>query len=88
MSPTYKLFISTRARKELKKISKLHKEAIVNALKELEENPLIGKPLTRELTGRFSLRVGTYRVIYKVNKQDKTVYILTAGHRSTVYNLN
>lgn len=53
---------------------------------ELKDDPLVGKPLTRELTGKFSLRVGTYRVIYKINRQDKIIYILTAGHRSTVYN--
>ncbi|MBI2267980.1 MAG: type II toxin-antitoxin system RelE/ParE family toxin [Candidatus Blackburnbacteria bacterium] len=82
----YKLFISTRVKRELKKISRSHKEAIVNALMELKDDPLVGKPLTRELTGKFSLRVGTYRVIYKINRQDKIIYILTAGHRSTVYN--
>jgi mRNA-degrading endonuclease RelE of RelBE toxin-antitoxin system len=38
-----------------------------------------------ELTGKFSFRVGVYRIIYKVNKKDKVVDILTAGHRATVY---
>jgi len=56
------------------------------ALKEIKENPFIGKPLTRELTGRFSYKLGVFRVIYKVNKKDKLVEIIAVGHRATVYN--
>jgi mRNA interferase RelE/StbE len=81
----YKLRISSRAEKEIKKISHPHQNAIVLALAEIKEEPFLGKPLTRELTGRFSYRVGIYRIIYKVNKKDKTIDILTAGHRATVY---
>lgn len=81
----YDLLISAKARRELKRISRFHKEAIVSALEVLREDPLLGKPLTRELTGKFSFRVGMYRIIYKVNQKDKVVHILTAGHRSKVY---
>ena len=81
----YKLHIASRAVKELRKISRIHQEAIISVFKELREDPFIGKPLTRELSGKFSYKVGVYRIIYKVNNQDKIVQILTAGHRSTVY---
>ena len=72
----YKLHIANKAKKELKKISHLHKLAILSALAEIREDPLMGKPLARELTGRFSFRVGVYRIIYKVNERDKIVEIL------------
>lgn len=81
----FKLKISSQARRELKKLKERHQKALVAALEELIEDPFMGKPLTRELTGKFSLRVGVYRIIYTVNRQNKTVQILTAGHRSTVY---
>lgn len=81
----YKLVVSARAQKELKKISRYHKEAIITALEELKEDPFIGKPLTRELTGKFSFRVGVYRIIYTINTDDEIISILTAGHRSLVY---
>ncbi|GAG22954.1 unnamed protein product, partial [marine sediment metagenome] len=32
-----------------------------------------------------SLRVGIYRIIYQVNKQNQTIYVATAGHRGGVY---
>jgi len=82
----FKLLISVRARKELKKLKRLHQEAIVAALEEIKDEPLAGKPLTRELTGRFSYKVGIFRIIYKVNLQNKTVRVISAGHRSMVYN--
>ncbi len=81
----YKLRISSKAEKEIKKISYPHQKAIILALTDIKEDPFLGKPLTRELTGRFSFRVGVYRIIYKVNKKDKEIDILTAGHRATVY---
>ena len=81
----YKLRISSQAETEIRKIPRAHQEAILEAMLELKENPLIGKPLTRELTGRFSLRVGVYRIIYKVRKKEKTVEIITAGHRAKIY---
>ncbi len=81
----YKLRISSKAEKEIKNTSHPHQKAIILALAEIKEEPFLGKPLTRKLTGRFSYRVGVYRIIYKVNKKDKTIDILTAGHRATVY---
>lgn len=67
-------------------MSKRHREVIGEIVKELQEDPLlIGKPLSRNLTGRFSYRVGVYRIIYKINVVDKTIKILSVGHRATVY---
>lgn len=81
----YKLRISSKAEKEIKKISHSHQKAIILALAEIKEEPFLGKPLTRKLTGKFSFRVGVYRIIYKVNKKDKVIEALTASHRATVY---
>lgn len=81
----YTIVISPRAQKRLKPISKLYKGAIKEALNDIKEDPFIGKPLTRELTGKYSYRVGVYRIIYQVNKKDKIIEIITAGHRAIVY---
>ena len=81
----YKLRISSRARKEIKKISREHQKAILSALQEIREDPLSGKPLGRNLEGRLTFRVGVYRIIYIIRAKDKIVEILTAGHRAKVY---
>ncbi|TSC86625.1 MAG: Uncharacterized protein G01um10147_837 [Microgenomates group bacterium Gr01-1014_7] len=82
----FELRISTRAEKQIKKLKKENQIEIIEVLAELKENPLLGKPLSRELDRRFSYRFGINRIIYKVNTQDKIVDVLSAGHRSRVYN--
>ena len=42
-----------------------------------------GKPLRGDLAGYWTLRVGDYRVIYKM--VERTVFILRIGHRREVY---
>lgn len=81
----FKLLISARAKKRLKNLKQNHQKAILSALEEIKEDPFIGKPLTRELRGRFSFRVGVYRIIYKISEIDKTVSVLNAGHRHNIY---
>lgn len=81
----YKLKLTGRAKKELRNLKKTHQEALATVLEELKEDPLTGKLLTRELKSQYSLRVGVYRLIYRINKKDKIVTVLTAGHRSTIY---
>ena len=42
-----------------------------------------GEPLRRSLKGYWKLRVGDWRVIYKV--EGKSVVILRIGHRREIY---
>lgn len=82
----YKIKITARAKNGLKNLSKSNFIAIGWVLEDLKENPYLGKPLGRELLKRYSYRVGVYRITYKINKKDNTVIIISAGHRSVVYN--
>ena len=82
----FELRISKRAEKQIKKLKKEYRVEVINALTEIREDPLLGKPLDRDLNGRFSYRIRTYRIIYRINQKDKVVDILSAGHRDTVYN--
>lgn len=70
---------------DIKKISDDWKERIAETIKiKLSAAPaMFGKPLRRSLKGYRKLRVGDYRVIYRIEKT--TVKIFMIGHRSTVY---
>lgn len=81
----FELHISRRAEKQIKKLKKEYQIEIFEALSEIKEEPLMGKALDRNLTGRFSYRFGAYRIIYKVDQKDRIVEISSAGHRSKVY---
>lgn len=82
----FKVKLTAKARRELKNLSPQDKLRIGEIIEELKDDPLIGKPLSRELNKRYSYRVGVYRVIYKINQGDKIVEVLSAGHRSIAYN--
>jgi len=81
----YRIIIAPSAKKGLKTIARIYRKGIAEAIDSLSDDPYIGKPLTRELTGRYTYKVGVYRIIYKINEKDKTVYIINAGHRATIY---
>lgn len=84
----FDLRISKQAEKQIKLLKKEYQLEIIEALSEIKEDPLSGKPLDRDLTGRFSFsyRLRVYSIIYKVDQKDKVVEILSAGHRGRVYN--
>ena len=81
----YRIIIAPSAKKGLKTIAKIYRKGIAEAIDSLSDDSYVGKPLTRELTGRYTYKVGVYRIIYKINEKDKTVYIFNAGHRATIY---
>lgn len=59
------------------------KAAIEN---KLSRNPeVFGKPLRKSLKGYRKLRVGDYRVIFRI--EEKTIKIFTIQHRSVVYKI-
>jgi mRNA-degrading endonuclease RelE of RelBE toxin-antitoxin system len=51
----------------------------------LREPRRVGKPLLRELAGTWSARRGTYRVLYDVDDDARTVRVLDVQHRRDVY---
>ncbi|MGI8577857.1 MAG: type II toxin-antitoxin system RelE family toxin [Nocardioidaceae bacterium] len=51
----------------------------------LREPRRVGKPLKRELGGRWVARRGSYRVLYAIDEQVCMVTVLTAEHRRDVY---
>lgn len=81
----YSLRVYKQAQKELKSLEKIYQLTLFEVLREIQEDPFVGKPLTEELTGLFSYKVDEFRILYKVNNKDKIIFVVSAGHRSTVY---
>jgi mRNA interferase RelE/StbE len=81
----YQIIVAPEAKKGLKTIAKIYRKGIAEAIDSLKDDPYLGKPLARELTGKYSYKIGVYRVIYKINEKDKVVYVINAGHRATIY---
>lgn len=82
----YTIRITPKAISQLKNIKENHKNALAQTIEDLKENPFLGKPLEKDLKGKYSYRVGVYRIIYVINQKDKKINIISAGHRSIIYN--
>ncbi len=70
---------------DLSKIPQNIRDIIRRAIEErlIREPFMVGEPLRNSLKGHRKLRVGDYRVIYRV--QGSTIIILKIGHRKDVY---
>ena len=85
----YKAELSEKSAKILDKMQSKDKpnfDIIIWHLKNLEREPEhFGKPLTGSLKGLWSYRIGDFRVIYQIQKENSIVFIITIGHRRCVY---
>jgi mRNA interferase RelE/StbE len=81
----YQVKITTFANDSAKRLNPEIKKAAKAALKELAENPYLGKELQTELSGFWSYRFLRYRIVYKVDRQEKTIIVWAIGHRRDIY---
>jgi len=58
-------------------------DRIIAKIQALADRPTLGKPLLGPLKGKWSLRIGEYRVIYEIGRE--VVVVLTVNHRREVY---
>ena len=81
----YKLFFKKSVQKDFEAIPKKDLERILNRIKELAENP---RPKGCEkLTGKekYRLRQGRYRILYSIQDDELTVWVVKVGHRKHIY---
>jgi mRNA interferase RelE/StbE len=82
----YKVEFTQRAYKEYPKLEKVIAQRILEGINSLSSDPYLGKVLRGELKDKRSLRVGDYRVVYKIERErSEKVIILAIGHRREVY---
>jgi mRNA interferase RelE/StbE len=81
----YKIILEKKPEDFFRKLEKVEQERIVKKFNELEKNPQLGKPLTANLAGLWSLRFGDYRAIYQIKHEELIILVLKLGHRKNVY---
>jgi len=83
----YELRLDKQAAKYLKKIDKLTRKRLMDALMELAENPFADTSVKRLKghTDTFRKRVGDFRIIFEVNQGDLVVLVLKIGSRGDIY---
>ena len=51
----------------------------------LEHPRVVGKPLVGHLSGVWSARRGSYRVLYRIDEPQRTVLVIRIDHRRDAY---
>ncbi|NLD37704.1 MAG: type II toxin-antitoxin system RelE/ParE family toxin [Desulfatiglans sp.] len=81
----YKIFFKESVEKDLRSIPKKDIKKILTRIETLAQEP---RPQGCEkLSGqeKYRIRQGTYRIIYSIQDQELTVWVVKVGHRKEVY---
>jgi mRNA interferase RelE/StbE len=79
----YTLLFDKKFKVDLKKIDKSVRDRILRKVFQLEKYPELGKHLIA--IDLWSLRIGKYRVLYTIKKNELQVLVLTVDHRRKAY---
>ncbi|HMT07455.1 MAG TPA: type II toxin-antitoxin system RelE/ParE family toxin [Pyrinomonadaceae bacterium] len=86
--PTYIVEFTKSAEKEFLRLPKRIRDKFAEAFKLLAISPFSELLRIKKLKGTedaFRIRVGEYRLIYKVEADQLIVLVIKTGHRSEVY---
>jgi mRNA interferase RelE/StbE len=86
MGAAYTIEFATSALREFKALDRAVQRRIATHIDELAGNPF--PPGSKKLKGspdHYRIRVGDYRVIYRVEGKRLTILVLKIGHRREVY---
>ncbi|MGM0665183.1 MAG: type II toxin-antitoxin system RelE family toxin [Thermodesulfobacteriota bacterium] len=81
----YEIFFRESVWKELKKVPKADLKKILSRIEQLGNDP---RPMGCEkLTGHelYRIRRGNYRIVYSIQDNELTVWVVKVGHRKDVY---
>ena len=84
----YKLEFSNQAERIIRRMAEREPvlyQRVSQALNDLERDPFQGKLLKGELKGRYSYRVGSYRILYLVRQRELLILVIDIGHRRDIY---
>jgi mRNA interferase RelE/StbE len=85
---TYQIeYLISVIKEDIPLLPKKIKSTIKNAIEErLKKDPIgFGKPLRYSLRGHRRLRVGDYRIVYRIDPEKEIVIIIMIKHRKNVY---
>ena len=81
----YKIFFKRSVEKDFKTIPKKDLNRILDRIEKLAKDP---RPSGSEkLTGqeRYRVRQGLYRIVYSIQDNELTIWVVKVGHRKDVY---
>lgn len=87
MTGTYRVLVTIRFEKDLRRLPRNVQERITDILSLVAKNPFAFEVLSGEFRGLRKIRVGDYRLIYRIDSEndEKIVRLLFVAHRRSAY---
>lgn len=84
---SYRVLVDSRAARELESLPKSAIQRIDRAILDLAENPRPAgvKRLRGKLRDGWRIRVGPYRILYRIDDEAREVRVFMIGHRRDIY---
>lgn len=83
---TYRIIIPRLVQKQLDDLPKKQRERLISAIRLLVDEPRpSGVKKLKGYDKTYRIRVGDYRIIYKIEDQEKLILILSSIHRKDAY---
>ena len=81
----YKVFFKKSVWKDFKSIPKNELTIILERIHSLSDNPRPSGSLKLSGQERYRLRQGRYRILYSIQDEELTVWVVKVAHRKKVY---
>ena len=83
----HQLEMTSKARRDFKQLPQQARESVVKKLKVLCLNPYATNLDVKKLAGKtgYRLRIGRYRIIYKIDQGRLIILVIAIGHRKDIY---
>ncbi|MGB3458764.1 MAG: type II toxin-antitoxin system RelE/ParE family toxin [Halobacteriota archaeon] len=84
----YKILLHKKAAKRYEKLDDKTSARLNKAIDALKENPFYGRDIKRlrgKLEGKYRLRMGEYRVVYRIEEKKKIIVVEEIKLRERVY---
>ncbi len=84
--PPWRLTVTAPARRQLATFPEKVYFAILDTLDAIAANPYrLGGPLKFDLAGYHCARRGTYRIVYRIDDDARSIHVVAIAHRAHVY---
>jgi mRNA interferase RelE/StbE len=85
----YELAFHPNVAKDLRGLDKNIRQRILSRIEWLVDHveEMRHEPLTAQWAGMYRVRIGDYRVIYDLEREQRRIIIYAVGHRREIYKL-
>jgi len=81
----YKIFFRASVEKDLKRIPRKYLKKVLDRIRALSDNPRPRGCEKLSIGEKYRIRHGHYRIVYSIQDDELTVWVVKVGHRKDVY---